>query len=71
MPVPLRIDVQHATADITQVASDVLALTKLNYSEYKIGDSEPVTIGFSGAVGEILVSNPTIPYRSPEFKFYI
>lgn len=70
-PVPLRIDVQHGTADITQVARDVLALTKLNYNECKIGDSEPVTIGFSSAVGEILVSNPTVPFRSPKFKFYI
>jgi hypothetical protein len=70
-PVPLRIDVQHGTSDITQVARDILALTKLNYNECKIGDSEPVTIGFSSAVGEILVSNPTIPFRSPKFKFYI
>ena len=58
-PVPLRIDVQHGAANITQVARDILALTKLNYNECKIGDSEPVTIGFSSAVGEILVSNPT------------
>jgi hypothetical protein len=70
-PVPLRIDVQHGTADITQVASDILALTKLNYNACKIGDSEPVTVGFSSAVGEILVSNPTVPFRSPKFKFYI
>jgi hypothetical protein len=68
-PVPLRIDIQHGTADITQVARDILALTKLNYNECKIGHSEPVTIGFSSAVGEILVSNPTVSFRSPKFKF--
>lgn len=70
-PVPLRIDVQHGSTDIIQVARDILALTKLNYNACKIGDSEPVTVGFSSAVGEILVSNPTVPYRSPKFKFYI
>lgn len=70
-PVPLRIDVQHGPADVTQVARDILALTKLNYNACKIGDSEPVTVGFSDAVGEILVSNPTVAYRSPKFKFYI
>lgn len=70
-PVPLRIDLQHGTADITQVARDILALTKLNYNACKIGDSEPVTIGFSSGVGEILVSNPTVPFRSSKFKFYI
>lgn len=70
-PVPLKIDIQHGDADIDQVARDVFALTKLNYNACRFGDSEPVTIGFSDAVGEILVSNPTVSKRSPKFKFYI
>ncbi|MBI2816310.1 MAG: hypothetical protein HYX72_05190 [Acidobacteria bacterium] len=70
-PVPLRIDLQHGDADIVQVARDIFALTKLNYNACKIGNSEPVTVGFSDAVGEILVSNPTVKERSPKFKFYI
>lgn len=70
-PVPLKIDIQHGEAEIEQVARDVLALTKLNYNACKFGNSEPVTIGFSDAVGEILVSNPTVTKRSPKFKFYI
>ncbi len=71
IPVPLRIDLQYGTADITQIAKDILGLTKLNYNECKYGDSNPVTIGFSDAVGEILVSNPTIRKPSPKFKYYI
>jgi hypothetical protein len=70
-PVPLKIDIQHGDADNEQVARDVLALTKLNYNACRFGDSEPVTIGFSNAVGEILVSNPTVTKRRPNFKFYI
>jgi len=70
-PVPLRIDIQHGQAEIEQVAGDILALTKLNYNACRYGDSQPVTIGFSDAVGEILVSNPTVTKRSPKFKFYI
>jgi hypothetical protein len=70
-PVPLRIDIQHGEADIEQVARDIFALTKLNYNACRFGDSEPVTIGFSDAVGEILVSNPTVTKRNPRFKFYI
>lgn len=70
-PIPLRIDIQHGEADIEQVAKDVLALTKLNYNSCRLGDSQPVTVGFSDAVGEILVSNPSITRRSPLFKFYI
>lgn len=70
-PVPLRIDVQHGDAPIERVAQDILGLTKLNYNACHLGDAEPVTVGFSDAVGEILVSNPTVTNRKPNFKFYI
>lgn len=70
-PVPLQIDVQHGEADIREVAGDIFGLTKLNYNACTAGDNQPVTIGFSDAVGEILVSNPTITDRRPTFKFYI
>ena len=70
-PAPLRIDIQYGEADIVQVAKDILGLTKLNFNECKFGDAMPVTIGFSDAVGEILVSNPDIREPDPRFKFYI
>jgi len=70
-PVPLRIEIQYGSADIIQVATDILGLTKLNFNECKFGDSAPVTIGFSDAVGEILVSNPLITNPNPRFKYYI
>lgn len=70
-PVPLRIDIQHGEADLEQVAVDILGLTKLNYNACRLGEAEPVTVGFSDAVGEILVSNPMVTSRRPNFKFYI
>lgn len=70
-PVPLRIDIEYGSESIKQVATDILGLTKLNFNECKYGDANPVTIGFSDAVGEVLVSNPTITNPSPRFKFYI
>ena len=70
-PRPLRIDIQHGDADIIQVCHDIFGLTKLNYNACKVGDSEPVTIGFSDAVGEILITNPNIAFRRPNFKYYI
>ena len=72
-PVPLRIDIQHGKADIYQVGSDILSLTKLNYNACKIGDGQPVTVVFSDAVGEILISNPRIKKeeRRHNFKYYI
>lgn len=70
IPVPVSIDVQHGNAEIEKVAYDILGLTKLNYNACKFGEAEPVTICFSDAVGEILISNPgTKPH--PQFKFYI
>lgn len=71
VPMPLRIDVQHGDAPIERVAHDILSLTKLNYNACHLGDLEPVTVGFSDAVGEILISNPTVEHRNPKFGFYI
>ena len=71
VPVPLSLEVQHGKADIEQVARDIFGLTKLNYNACKVGDSQPVTVGFSDAVGEILISNPSVQDRRPQFRFYI
>ncbi len=71
VPAPLSLDVQFGEADIYQVARDILGLTKLNYNACRLGDSQPVTVGFSDAVGEILITNPTVRARRPNFKFYI
>ncbi len=70
-PVPLAIDVQHGDANIEQVATDILGLTKLNYNACKLGAGQPVTVAFSDAVGEVLMSNPGIHDRRPQFRFYI
>ena len=71
VPVPLRIDIQHGEAEIVQVAQDVLSLTKLNYNTCKLGESRPVTVHFSDAVGEILVNNPLTKSPQHSFKYYI
>jgi hypothetical protein len=70
-PVPVRIDILHGEANIELVAEDILGLTKLNYNACKLGELQPVTVGFSDAVGEILISNPTVIDRRPNFKYYV
>ena len=70
-PAPVEVRVQHGTADVVQVATDILGLTKLNYNECRLGDATPVTIGFSEAVGEILVSNPGVKGARTRFKYYV
>ena len=71
IPVPLSIEIQRGDADIKQVAEDIFGLTQLNYNACRLGESEPVTIKFSDAVGEILVSNPKLKNPRPHFRFYI
>jgi hypothetical protein len=72
VPIPMQIDIEHGEhTTIERVAQDILGLTKLNYNACRLGDSEPVTVGFSDAVGEILVSNPKVSKRKPNFKYYI
>ncbi len=71
VPVPLSIIIQHGEASIERVGQDIFGLTKLNYNACRLGESQPVTVGFSDAVGEILVSNPTVKERRYNFKFYI
>ncbi len=71
VPAPLRIDVQHGDADVGQVGRDILALTKLNYNACRYGSAQPVTVKFSDAVGEILISNKAVEDRRNSFKYYI
>lgn len=71
VPLPIRIDIERGEADITQVARDILGLTKLNYNSCRTGDKLPVTVGFSDKVGEILIGNRTIDAARPQFKYYI
>lgn len=61
---------QYGEAVIEVVTKDVFGLSKLNYNACKFSEASPVTIGFSGAMGEILVSTPT-KNPKPQFKFYI
>ena len=70
-PVPLSIRVQYGDAEIETVAKDILGLSKLNYNACRLGEGQPVTVKFSDAVGEILISNPTVKNHRPNFKFYI
>lgn len=71
IPEPLAIEIQHGDSDIRLVAEDILRLTKLNYNTCKVGESQPVTVHFSDAVGEILVANKAAKYFLPNFKYYV
>ncbi|NDV75337.1 hypothetical protein [Burkholderia cenocepacia] len=73
VPVPLAISIQHGSADIVQVAKDILGLTKLNYNACQLGEGQPITVKYSDRVGEILLANPGLPPEKwrHNFKYYL
>ncbi|MDR6740986.1 hypothetical protein J2X56_003010 [Herbaspirillum sp. 1173] len=72
VPVPLAITIQHGSADLVQVARDILGLTKLNYNSCQLGEGQPITVKYSDRVGEILLANPGLPRDKwkHNFKYY-
>jgi hypothetical protein len=71
VPRPLFVEICRGEAPIETVLQDVLALTKLNYNSCRYADGVPVTLKFADAVGEVLVSGPTVPKAPLPFRHYI
>lgn len=72
VPNPLAIDICHGEADLQQVMTDIMGLTKVNFNRCDFADGEPVTLRFADHVGEILTAIP-IEHDLPPlpFKHYI
>ena len=69
----MSVTIQHGEADLIQVATDILGLTKLNYNACQPGESQPITVKYSDRVGEILLANPELgptDWRH-NFKYYV
>jgi hypothetical protein len=71
VPNPLTVDIVKGDADIEQVLSDLMALTKLNFNSTGFSDGLPVTLRFADLVGEILTAGPNDATAPLPFKFYI
>jgi len=71
VPNPLTIDITRGEANIEQVLSDLMALTKLNFNSAGFSDGLPVTLRFADLVGEILTAGPNEAIAPLPFKFYI
>lgn len=71
-PNPLSVEITRGTADLHQVMTDVLGLTKVNFNACVFADGLPVTLKFADAVGEILTAAPTSDNLPPlPFRHYI
>ena len=70
-PNPLQVSVRRGDANIEDVMSDVLSLSKINFNTCLFNDREPVTIKFADAIGDILTAAPVHSEPKLPFKFYI
>lgn len=71
-PKPLTVELTHGEADIWDVMTDVLALTKVNYNACDFSSGWPVTLKFANRVGEILMASPDAVSAPPlPFRYYI
>jgi hypothetical protein len=71
VPNPLAVHIDWGTADLQQVAQDIMALTKVNFNACLFGDGLPVTLRFADAVGEILTAAPDVTDAPLPFRYYI
>jgi hypothetical protein len=70
-PNPLNIEITRGSADLCQVMTDVLGLTKVNFNACVFADGLPVTLKFADAVGEILTAAPVKDLPPLPFRHYI
>jgi hypothetical protein len=72
VPAPVEV-ADHIGGDTsrTVLLQEILTLTKLNWNSATLGGRLPITLRFSGLVGEILRELPPRLDPLPQFKFYI
>ncbi len=71
VPNPLIVDLVNGNANLRQVLTDLISLTKLNFNNAGFADGLPVTLRFADLTGEILTAGPTEVVAPLPFRFYI
>jgi len=70
IPVPIEI-LPTGSADVERAASDLLALTKMNWNSAASYSSLPITLGFARRVGAIMAEIPEGEEPEPSFRYYM
>ncbi|WAJ31256.1 hypothetical protein [Antarcticirhabdus aurantiaca] len=69
MPQPWTVLEHHGDGDLRQLVRQMPALTKMNVDDASFSEGEPITLGFSQKVGEILRHiGSEVPVR-PQYRF--
>ncbi|MFP5274254.1 argonaute/piwi family protein [Coleofasciculus sp.] len=71
VPEPWQITEHHGGSAPKELLREILALTKMNVNNCSFADGTPITISFSGSVGEIMKHIPDDGIVQPKYKFYM
>ena len=70
VPRPLEILEHHGSASMSQIAQEILALTKLDWNTTMFAGKEPITTAFAHDVAEILREVPDEALKT-SYRFYM
>lgn len=72
-PGTIYIDSTHAQRSFREIASEIFALTKMNWNSTRFDQKVPITLKASREVGDILkyVKNTDAPAIPPHYRFYM
>jgi hypothetical protein len=71
VPKPLEITEHHGDAPLTQIAQEILALTKLDWNSTAFAGRQPITTAFAEDVGHILAELPAGATPKSWYRFYM
>jgi hypothetical protein len=71
VPAPIEIIDHHGDSDPRRIFEEVLALTKLNWNSAGYAETMPITLRFSGLVGDVLREVPADRKPNPRYAFYM
>ena len=71
VPRPLEIVEHFGSASMSQLATEILALTKMDWNSAIFAGKEPITTAFSEDVGHILAEFPAGAEPRPQYRFYM
>jgi hypothetical protein len=71
VPVPLWVRCQRVEQTPAALASEILALTKLNWNSSQFDNMEPITLRAAKQVGDILKHVPQGGHLEPRYSYYM
>lgn len=71
VPLPLKLTDHVGDSSVKNVLRELMVLTKMNWNSANFGGLLPITLRFSGLVGEIMKEVPRSVDPLPQFKYYM